>query len=288
MIGIATMRDQNGLRVGYQKPERPMVYLDHWALRDISQEQASAKRFRDALLRRGGCLAISSQNFVEFAGVTYPWQVAAAEEFIESLLPHIYLQQIGYPWVINAENYKRCCPQGTALPNGADSDNDMLASVTAAAKQFGVPISVRGGLRTVVQEAPVHKAVTAEGVRLFIDNLKTVIFPTFERSSPRGVNDLLTKRLSWTECFVTGVMEHLYKQRHVPLDDHHVSDILHMIVPATHCDYALFDGNMCQITNVVRRRLEKLLDKPGLIASVYDKPRLEQFFTDLEGTAAAA
>jgi hypothetical protein len=94
---------QDGRLGATQNRGRPSVYLDHWALRNISQNPAWAEQFREGLHARGGSLAISLQNFVEFSQLTDRSQIATAEQFIDSLLPNIYFQDISYPAVIRAE-----------------------------------------------------------------------------------------------------------------------------------------------------------------------------------------
>lgn len=118
---------------------KPSVYLDHCAFRRISETPERAKAFRDALIARNGSLAVSMLNFVEFAQVTDPRQLAAGEQLIDSILPRIYIQNPSYPHVIDAERKKRS-PAG--FPGNPDSDGNMLYHFTTPARMYGFPLTV--------------------------------------------------------------------------------------------------------------------------------------------------
>jgi hypothetical protein len=270
-----------------------MVYLDHWALRDISESPILANRFRTALLKRGGSLAISLLNIIEFARPTaesapIPRHVALAEMFLDSLMPHIYLIQICAPWVIRAETAKYYAP-GTVL-NPADSDDDLVRIVTMnAARNFGMPISFRGGIASVAQNCASHQKGFKDGARTFVQQLYTVQFPNFAKATPKQMEDMLWQHPSKTYCFMAAVYQLLYTQRATPLKDRSVMDLWHMIVPVSHCNYVLLDGNTCHIVSAVKQRYKKLAgDSVRFIAKVYSKPMLDQFFADFENPDAAA
>jgi len=61
--------DSDGRLTATQRDFSPTVYLDHWALRELSTTML-AERFVAALKQRNGTLALSCTNLIEFCNVT--------------------------------------------------------------------------------------------------------------------------------------------------------------------------------------------------------------------------
>ena len=66
----------------------PSVYLDHWALREISADSGLCDSFCEAIKGRDGMVEISWINLLDFSGVSDLSQVKAAEDFLDRLSPH--------------------------------------------------------------------------------------------------------------------------------------------------------------------------------------------------------
>jgi hypothetical protein len=79
-----TIGDNGELVVGQQLTS-PSVYLDHWALRKVSDNEAMGQRIAQALRRRGGTLALSWANIAEFQALDAA-TARRAEDFIEGNL----------------------------------------------------------------------------------------------------------------------------------------------------------------------------------------------------------
>jgi hypothetical protein len=71
--------DSDGRLVPTQRDSSPTVYLDHWALRELSTTPMLADRFVAALKQRNGTLALSCTNLIEFCNVTDGHQARQAE-----------------------------------------------------------------------------------------------------------------------------------------------------------------------------------------------------------------
>src|SRR5712691_11867338 len=67
--------------------EPPIVYLDHWALRRLSENAALGCRFLDAFSHRG-TVAFSLMNVCEIAGTICPETSKQIRDFLEKLGPH--------------------------------------------------------------------------------------------------------------------------------------------------------------------------------------------------------
>jgi hypothetical protein len=56
--------------VMHQTPSDPNIYLDHWAIRKISEDAVRRKTFVTRVKRCGGSVALSWLNFLEFTRVS--------------------------------------------------------------------------------------------------------------------------------------------------------------------------------------------------------------------------
>ena len=86
----------------------PTIYLDHWALRLFSDERQLQDRLVDTLISQCGTLLHSVISFAEFARGDDRRHTLAAEEFVERLLPNIFL-----PILITARSVNKTCRNNT-------------------------------------------------------------------------------------------------------------------------------------------------------------------------------
>jgi hypothetical protein len=59
-----------GQPVAKQEFKRPVIYLDPWAVREISRRERFSGRFTTVLKATGGSWAISLLNFIEYVAMT--------------------------------------------------------------------------------------------------------------------------------------------------------------------------------------------------------------------------
>lgn len=72
----------------------PLTYLDHWAMRLFSTDDALAERLVAAIHASGGSLALSWLNVGEWATVTDRAQRLRIEELLNRLLPNLYCIEV--------------------------------------------------------------------------------------------------------------------------------------------------------------------------------------------------
>lgn len=87
-----------------QRDIPPSVYLDHWAWRRFSENDALGKRLTTALQSLNGTLTLSCLNLVEFSKVTDETQARAAERLLEANLPRVFFMEIDPFSVIRRED----------------------------------------------------------------------------------------------------------------------------------------------------------------------------------------
>ena len=74
--------DNDGRLVATQRDASPTVYLDHWALRELSTTPTLAEQFVAALKQRNGTLALSCTNLIEFCNVTDDHQAKGSRTLV--------------------------------------------------------------------------------------------------------------------------------------------------------------------------------------------------------------
>jgi len=79
---MLTISIDNEAQIATQRDSSPTVYLDHWALRELSTMPTLVERFVAALKQRNGTLALSSTNLIEFCNMTDDEQARCAEELL--------------------------------------------------------------------------------------------------------------------------------------------------------------------------------------------------------------
>jgi hypothetical protein len=104
MIELLHTLSPLGTRQVRQELVSPSVYLDTWAIREFAENLVLGDRFRSAVLRAQGPLALSDINMVEFTGVSDPSHTQAAGRFVDSLLPHLFLMRCDSTVVIQRES----------------------------------------------------------------------------------------------------------------------------------------------------------------------------------------
>jgi len=108
-----TFNKQGELMVS-QRDMSPTVYLDHWALRQFSENQKLADRLTEGLDHRNGTLALSWLNLVEFTKMTIKDQARRTENLFESNLPRVFFLEVEPFAVIRREDDLLACGPPTA------------------------------------------------------------------------------------------------------------------------------------------------------------------------------
>lgn len=80
----------------------PTVYLDHWAVRDLTDNAAWQQRFIRALHACGGTLVLSHLVFAEFAHGD-PRHAVESEQFLDRVFPTVFFASIDMKEVLRKE-----------------------------------------------------------------------------------------------------------------------------------------------------------------------------------------
>lgn len=242
----------NGEFAAGQQLVSPAVYLDHWALRGVSEDAALSAKFTKVLEARNGTLLLSWANIAEFPDLDEQ-AALKAERFIEAQLPRLFFLELNPFEVIQRED--ALLAGGPPVPPHADLD---LLRLAVGLRPSGVqPITCMGMLAEVsgarAESRERMKAVFVERVtRLREEYLEDSDFRALAnrtlrgRAAPRGTAVVLRE-------IVAGLM----RDESTPITPNDALDFFHTIVPVAYSDFALLDGRWRDQVDRLRTRLKR-------------------------------
>jgi len=257
---------------------RPTIYLDHWALRGLSENKALSDAFIKANHRLNGTLALSWLNLEEFVNVTNPAHVVAAEDFIEAILPNIFILQIHPEKVIEYENQvKRRAEEDIGW-----GDISFATSLVLQQKDSLNPISAKGLIARVKEFAvDGHEDVGKSFVQGLEITRKQFMADTNLRKWMEKPIDQL--KIAPTALLLCELVRTLIKNTTRRLIKNDGIDFLHSVVPVSYCDYVLLDGGWATIVENARARITTAGQIPPR-AKIFTGgiPALEELISTLE------
>ena len=260
-----------------QSFDSPTVYLDHWAIRRFSDDKALRLRFVNALHNTGGTLFLSHQTFAEFVGPDDPSHAAHAEQFLDEVLPNIYIAEINTEKAIRQESDPR--RRGQKIPPPPDLDLLKLLALQRPTTPRAFTIA---GLIT---EVTAHRDRLVKTFRETNQELANTI--NTQRHKPDFVkkarNFKATKDRARTLIVMEEILRGVILDPLVPITESDAADIQHAIISTSYCDYVLLDGKWEDMIRRMEHRIAKL-ELPITHARCFSERRngLENFLLELE------
>lgn len=259
-----------------QKLRRPVVYLDHWAVRLFSDNHALQDRFVKALHRSRGTWLFSTVNLFEFVAMTDFGQAAAAEALLLRAMPSLHVADTtpdkGYLF-----------PEG-AEPHPEAPDEHWLL------QDLGERAYIAGGAwntHRFVQDAITHgdellplfdsmkKEVANAVMALTKDAEKTAYAKRFVPEPGMSLRDALAHEL----------MREPHVNSAYTFDDNDATDLLHALAPVVVCDFPLLDARWCHRVESAARRMRKG-GVTGRIAKCFSMKTVPDFLSTFEASVA--
>ena len=230
-----------------------MVYLDHWALRKLSENQDLAKSFVIAFRASKATLAVSWVNIIEFSKLASLEAHNHAERLVNELLPHVFCMEVNPVTV--GRNEDAIMRGELSIP--AHADVEFMKILGGLRPHKFEQVSAIGLFAAVHQSAAVS-AEMSELTRSMIGQIEKLreryaTEPELTKSAqglpakndfPQGTRQL------FRELVTT-----LLSDKSLKLTDNHAIDLMHAIVPLAYCDYVLLDAHWEEQVKRVRRKL---------------------------------
>lgn len=250
--------------------EPPLIYLDHWALRRLSENPTLGERFLAAFTNRGTVM-FSLMNVVEIAGDPVAQRAQQIRNFLEKLGPHWIPMTIDPFRIVGAEDSGKT-PDGMhpCVSVGFLTDRKFVARLTTGAVSLSHVVDLTRGqdgddirkdtdrdtarLRRNIQDwrdayAKDHKE---------LDKKYPVL--KFDQTTPMRPIYYGLARLTITDTF--------------KLDDNHARDLFHAVASVRCADLVTLDAHW---VGQVRK-----LKLPPDFVHVYSETDLENFLMNLE------
>lgn len=216
-----------------QRFSSPSVYLDHWAVMQLSEDVSLSARFTNALQLRRGTLLLWALNLAEFRNCSIE-TAERAEAFLEAALPSAYFTTMDLEQVLLQEQVPRTSANTLAPP----PDLEMLQFIASRSSSLAQPYTMRGLLRAVVESDRLQLEPTFTRIAKkwsgtsqeedFADRARTYKAPsTVPRTQAIMAELLRPNALNNSRAF----------------DANDAADLMHAVISTSMCDYVLLDGD---------------------------------------------
>lgn len=241
-------------------PRPPLIYLDHWALRYISDDSSSRERVREVFEKKG-TLLFSWANVLEVAANSGA-SLKAIQFFLSEIGEHWFPVEFNPFEVIRREkafthgNSNPCCASGflkAYYPHISDG-----------------PLSLRT-VCDLTQDSTFSPAYRQE-----MENLQKEILKTFRfwRSEKLKSGDIAHFDPNRPTVYVVDGFRRLIQKETFKIGDNDAIDFLHSTVPVAYSDFVLLDGRWADLAGKLKL--------PLACVRVYSPRQVERFLEDLE------
>lgn len=263
----------------------PMVYLDHWALNDLSLNPDLRDRFVRAMNDNGGTLRLSVVNMTELSKQADLTQVESILNMIRSI-EDCGLINIDPSQVINKENKLISDPEVIFQVKNPSADLDLILEHLKAGNH-SYTWHVSDIIASVIDELS-SRRLSKSNDKFLLDTkhlLETGRNDTecLERAKNRfkRLKKLGPKYQAATRELLQLTVDFVMRNKNMKMGQYSEwNDIFHLIVPVAYCDIVMLD-----------KRWTNFLDQVGFsfpkIAMVFNKRSIESMFEQIENWGKA-
>jgi hypothetical protein len=274
---IEFIESSEGLKVS-QSFDSPSVYLDHWAIRMFSDDQALQHRLVAALKRKQGTLLLSNFSLAEMGGASDPQHIFDTESFLERCLPRIFLtncqlDEVRFREEGEGDNMVRFWPT---------ADLHQLKLFGERSHGAGTHFSLKG----IGQMGYEYRESINE---LMHSNAQAVIDAVIAaRADPDYVHKArhtpLDDRRPRSLIIMGELIRGVILDSHSGMSKNDATDLVHASMPLNCCDYVLLDAAWAERVKKMNARLAKSKLAKMPIAKCFSQRDggIEAFLADFE------
>jgi hypothetical protein len=270
---------RNGILQVRQSFDFPAVYLDHWAVRHFSSNEAERQRFLRALKESRGAVVVSHTNLAELTGPADPRHAEEAAVFFESVLPNVYFAMFDVQQAIDQEKQQRDISTRLKAP----PDLELLRTVGRERSDDRQPFTIANIVRVIAKHRDQLGATWHESNQELADHINRVrLDPQIVRQAKNFVGH--SERVP-TLAVMQELLRPVFLDRTLGIDRNDAGDIHHAILSVVYCDYAMLDGKWEDLHERMKRRFTQL-DLTIRTARVFSSRRqgVRRFLEALEAT----
>lgn len=273
-MGISFAFDGDDV-VWSQRLERPAVYLDTFAIREIADSDELSARFARALKSSGGTWLLASLSMGEFARFTDPRHVERVERLLAQVVPHIYFF-LSEP---DKERQGETDVSLRSLPQADERNMDYFSHRWAKEQTF--PETFRGTFQLVHERREEMIATLDEIASKLVASLAHHRqLDTYRRNAKAARADDGRTR----QKIISGdLLRELVLDTNAPISNNDALDLMHAVDAVDYCDLVLLDKAWERRVNALRQRIvDAGITMP--VATGYSKRNggIERFLKALE------
>ena len=256
-----------------QRLVRPVVYLDHWAVRRFSDEEQLGSRFIAALHAVQGTWLFSQVNLSEFCAMQDVATARRVEALIERAFPNFYVIDT----LDDTPYFREERPPG---PRPAEAPDKYWILEDLARRAL---VTGRLNSHRFISDAIDHRDMLLpifEQMKLDIASAVTVMREHVLGSYNRK---MLVPRpgMRLIDIFKEELLIEPFSDPNHPFTVNDAVDFVHALPACQLCDLVLLDSAWCNRIRVATRRIRSAGLK-GRLADCYSPRTLSEFFTALQ------
>lgn len=252
----------------------PMVYLDHWAVRRFSDDEALAARFIAALHAAQGTWLFSHVNLSEFTAMRDVPTARRVEALIQRAFPYFYvLDTVRDTPYFREDQVERLGPPDT--PDEHWMLRDLASRAVITEGTFNAHRFISDAIDHADELLPIFeemKREIADHIRAF----RQAVFTNHDRMAlvPGGHMRLI-------DIFKAELVVEPAGQANQHFRDNDAVDFVHALPSCQLCDMVLLDTAWCHKVALATRRIRNAgID--GKIAACYSPSSIDEFLAALE------
>lgn len=270
-------RDKGGALQLQMRLTRPVVYLDHWAVRLLAEKEVLGDRFASVLHKVGGTLLFSQANLFEFVAMSSISTAHQVERLLEKVLPALYV-------VDTSSDKAFTAGIGIRANNAVDSasapdQNWMLRDLLSRAQISGGKLNVHRFISDAIKHQDLlrpefedlKKQISGAIIALTLDPQKRANAAKFVPMSGMALHEVLLH-----ELIRQPLIDPTYQ-----FTENDAMDLVHAVPACLASDYVLLDNSWCHKVRVATSRIRKA-GITGSIGQCFTQSQLPAFFAELE------
>jgi hypothetical protein len=252
----------------------PLVYLDHWAVRRFSDDEALAERFIAALHAAQGTWLFSLMNLSEFTAMRDISTARRVEALIQRAFPYFYvLDTVDDTPYFREDQAER--PRSIDAPDKHWMLRDLGERAVISGGAFNAHRFISDGIDHADRLLPIFEAMKSS-IANHITAIRHAVFANQDRRALVPGNHMRLIDIFKDELLVEPAGQVNQRFR-----DNDAVDFVHALPACQMCDMVLLDTGWCHKVELARRRiLEAGIE--GKIAACYSPNRVDEFLAALE------
>lgn len=268
--------EMGGMRV-QQTMVRPLVYLDHWAVRQFSDSEALADRFIAALHAAKGTWVLSQANLSEFIAMQDVPSARRTEALIAKAYPNFYVIDM-----VDDTDYFRVRDPSKPRDSDAPDPHWMLVDLG----ERSLITEGRFNTHRFISDAIAHAAGLLPGfeqmkreIANHVANVRAQMAEHYDLSKFVPKQGMKLPQIFKEELLVEPTARPGQQFR-----ENDAIDFVHAFPSCLMCDMVLLDSAWCHKVAVATRRIRKAGIK-GHLAECFSPRQVPDFLSKLEAAA---